>query len=182
MKDLNADFFEMLNSCTEPSDVEVAWQEWMRQLGYGRSAIIVLSWQTGRLEALRHSANWATDILRTTLANGITGSNSIGNPLRKSSSFSANHIEAFSLTGKSKEATRFADSGKFIEFSGTSECFYRSCTGTSVSFHWVCRGKRTPIPKARPRDTRDHKIGRQCRRREVHAAHKWDHLLHRKPA
>lgn len=134
MKDLNADFFEMLNGCAELSDVELAWQDWMTRLGYARSAIFAFSWQSGRLEVLRQSTNWDADILADYLNERYYRFDSIGNPLRKSSSFTANHIETFSFTGKSKQAANFVDWVRTLNFPGQVSVSIIVAPGLRLSF------------------------------------------------
>ena len=109
MQALDLDFFEMLNSCIGPSDVEVAWQKWMTKLGYGRSGIFTFSWEGGRVAVPRHASNWETQVLDDYFKENYYRFDPAGNPLIKSSSFLANHIGKFSLKGKPGSISTFVD-------------------------------------------------------------------------
>lgn len=134
MQDPNADFFERLDRCIEHSDVEAAWQNWMARQGYGRSSIQIFSWQSGNLEVIRENSNWHPDLLEDYYRYGYYRFDPIANPLRKSLSFAASHIDNYSLAGRSKEASDFVDWVHSLAFPGQASVVITVAQGLRLAF------------------------------------------------
>lgn len=109
MKAASLDFHDMLHQCREASDVELVWQTWMSKLGYVKSGIFVISWESGTMRVTRHSSNWEEEVLSEYFKEGFYRFDIAGNPLRKSSVVHSAHVEEFDVLGKPPAVHDFVD-------------------------------------------------------------------------